>query len=148
MDIITEDPFLTFYNSLKDNKLLKNYFFLEEPNVKEKYFMVEFKRYNSHLKIIDIYNPKNEFIFNSLCIQYENKDKISYHILGLYNGDFFMEDLKDILYPKKYFNDVNIKDQILKVYKVIEYFDYLVRYNDGKKIVDWYDWKDWNDYNF
>lgn len=148
MENFIEDPFLIFYNSIKDNKLLKSYFNIDEPNLKEKYFMIEFKTYSPHLKIIDIHNPENEFIFNSLCIQYENKDKITYNTLALYIGDFFMDDLKDLLYPKKYFNDENIIDQILKVYKVIEYFDYLVRYNGGKKIVDWYDWKDWNDYNF
>jgi hypothetical protein len=143
-----EDSFIEFYNKLKENNLFKNNLILEEPNIKERFFMIEFKRSNESLKIYDNFNPKNEFIYNSLCINYNSVDDITYNILSLYDGDFFMNDLEDILYPNKSFTEISIIEAILKIYKVIEYFDYLVKYNNGKKVIDWYDWRDWNDYNF
>jgi len=143
-----ETEFITFYNKIKNNPLIINNYILFEPDIIEKIFMIDVKRKSDNLIIYDIHNPINEFTYSGISITYFNSNHIELDVLSLFNGDFFMEDIKEILYPNKIYNDNNILEQILKIYKVIEYLDYLVTYNDGKKVVDWNDWKDWNDYNF
>jgi len=143
-----ETEFISFYNKIKNNPLIINNYILSEPDIIEKIFMIDVKRKSDNLIIYDIHNPINEFTYSGISITYSNSNHIELDVLSLFNGDFFMEDIKEILYPNKIYNDNNILEQILKIYKVIEYLDYLVTYNDGKKVVDWNDWKDWNDYNF
>jgi hypothetical protein len=143
-----DKEFISFYNNIKDNNIFKNNYVLSEPDIINRMFMVEFKRKSNDITIYDIYNPANVFTYTGLAISYNETNNIELNVLTLYNGDFFMNDVKEILYPNKIYNEDNLLDQIIKIYKVIEYFDYLVTYNEGKKIIEWHDWKDWNDYNF
>ena len=145
--------FLEFYNKVKENKLLKNIYTLSEPNIKEKIFMIDFKKKSEDLVIYDIHDQMNNniFYYTTLSISYY-ETYIELNNLTLFNGNFFMEELNDILKSKKiYINkeeneDILIKE-IIKIFKVIEYLDYLVTYCSGKKTIDWNEWKDWNDYN-
>ena len=143
-----DKEFISFYHNIRDNNLFKNNFVLSEPDIINRMFMVEFKRKSDDITIYDIYNPANVFTYTGLSITYNETNNIELNVLTLYNGDFFMNDVKEILYSNKIYNEDNLLDQIIKIYKVIEYFDYLVTYNEGKKIIEWHDWKDWNDYNF
>lgn len=159
MENIEDLNFLEFYNKMKENKLLKNIYTLSEPNIKEKIFMIDFKTKSKDLIIYDIHDKSNNNIFNytTLSISYYNT-YIELDNLTLFNGDFFMDDLNDILISKKiYINNEENKEnkenedilikEIIKIFKVIEYLDYLVTYCDGKKTIEWSEWKDWNDYN-
>jgi hypothetical protein len=148
MESNIDKEFISFYHNIRDNNLFKNNFVLSEPDITNRMFMVEFKRKSDDITIYDIYNPVNIFTYTGLSITYNETNNIELNVLTLYNGDFFMNDVKEILYPNKIYNENNLLDQIIKIYKVIEYFDYLVTYNEGKKIIEWHDWKDWNDYNF